>query len=308
MGQRPNKSIRFMWRASRNLVCAFPSGRRRLFPLQALSRNFGRGDADYAIRVFLHHYRQLDAAGFRSARRVLEVGPGRNLGTALLMWVLNRRRSGRDVTVVLWDVFSNMSVARADLQGVAQSLLEVPALHDLAREIDHLALVLDLKAVRDGDTMPDIRYLIQPLAQFAESVGAERFDLIYSQAAIEHIWDIESFWTTIIGLTAIGGWHRHRIDLADHGRRETNYIEMLEWSPLAYWLTMRFVPGAINRWRASMHLDFIQRQGMTVKSVQREMRPALPVPRNRIHATFRNLANSDLRTTALDLVAVRASG
>ena len=110
-----NKSIRFMWWTSRNLVCAFPPGRRGLFPPHALSLNFGRGDADYAIRVFLQQDRQLDAAGFRSARRVLEVEPGRNFGSALLMWVLNPRRSGRDVVVVLWDVFSNMSVARAYL-------------------------------------------------------------------------------------------------------------------------------------------------------------------------------------------------
>lgn len=308
MRKRLDKSIRFMWRVGRNFVCAFPVGRRWLFPPQALSQRFGRSDADYAIRVFLHHYRQLDSAGFFAARRVLEIGPGRNLGTALLMWALNRRRSGSDVEVVLWDVFPNMSVERTDLQAIAKALLQAPELHDLAREIDHPALVSDMKAVSDGDWIPDIRYAVQPLARFAESVEAERFDLIYSQAAIEHIWDIEAFWTTIVGLTETGGRHSHRIDLADHGRRETNYIEMLEWSPLAYWLTMRFVPGAINRWRASMHLDFIQRQGMKVESVQREIRPALPIPRSRIHAEFRDLADSDLRTTALDLVAVRVSG
>ena len=111
-----------------------------------------------------------------------------------------------------------------------------------------------MKAVRDGDSYPDIRYSVQPLAQFIESIGAERFDLIYNQAAIEHICDIEAFWTMIIGLTVIHGRHSHRIDLADHGRRETNYIEMLEWSQLAYWLMIRFVPGAINRWRALVHL------------------------------------------------------
>ena len=32
---------------------------------------------------------------------------------------------------------------------------------------------------------------------------------------------------------------------------------MLKWSPLGYWLTIRFVSGAINRWRASLSMDFL---------------------------------------------------
>jgi hypothetical protein len=78
--------------------------------------------------------------------------------------------------------------------------------------------------------------------------------LVYSQAAIEHIWYVADLWRAIIGMTKPGSWHSHRTDLADHGCRESNYIEMLEWSPLGYWLTTRFVPGAINRWRASLYM------------------------------------------------------
>ena len=98
------KMARFGWRTSRNLLCVIPVGRRWLFPPQALSERFGRGDADYSIQVFLHHFQQLSGAGFQSAQRILEVGPGRNLGTGLLMWALNRARLGEGVAVVLWDV------------------------------------------------------------------------------------------------------------------------------------------------------------------------------------------------------------
>lgn len=105
------------------------------------------------------------------------------------------------------------------------------------------------------------------------------------------------------GLTEPGGWHSHRIDLADHGRRESNYIEMLQWSRLGYWLTMRFVPGAINRWRACHHLEKLVHEGFAIVSAERTAREALPVPLRSISMEFRNLEEIELRTTALDVVA-----
>jgi hypothetical protein len=87
-----------------------PWGRSLLFPSFSLATDFGPDDADYAISVFLHHYRHLSAAGFRTADKILEVGPGRNVGTSLLMWALNQSLSRREVTVILRDVFPNMVV------------------------------------------------------------------------------------------------------------------------------------------------------------------------------------------------------
>lgn len=296
---------RFMWRTSRNMICVTPLGRSLLFPRHALSSQFGRGDADYAIRVFLHHYRQLDAAGFHAARRILEVGPGRNLGTSLLMWAFNYGRMGQDIQILLWDVFPNMNVTAAALQQVAAALLQSGEFSALCQAVNQQGFAAVITSISNGGLVPHIRYAVQPLAEFSAAIGAARYDLIYSQAAIEHIWDIATFWSTIIELTEIGGWHTHRIDLADHGRRNTNYVEMLEWSPIAYWVMMRYVPGAINRWRASMHLNFIQQAGMKIAYQHEEQRPELPVPHARLHAAFSNLADADLRTTALDLVAVK---
>jgi hypothetical protein len=204
-----------------------PWGRSLVFPSQSLTIHFGGGDADYALRVFLRHFRQLSAAGFRTADKILEVGPGRNLGTSVLMWALNH--AANDVT------------------------------------------------------------------------------LVYSQAAIEHVWNIADFWLGIIGLSKAGGYHSHQIDLADHGRRETNYIEMLERSPIGYWLTNRFVPGAINRWRASTHMTFLAEAGLKILSASRETREVLPITRSRVNRAFRSLDELDLRTTAVDLVALKTT-
>jgi hypothetical protein len=130
-----------------------------------------------------------------------------------------------------------------------------------------------------------------------------RYDLVYSQACIEHVWLIDAFWTKLAGLTVADGWHGHRIDLADHGRRATNYIEMLQWPDWAYWMTMRFVPGAINRWRAADHLAKLQGLGFEILFQAGEANRPLPLSRSRLARQFRNLSETELRTTALDLVA-----
>jgi len=289
------------------MLCITPWGKNVLFPSQSLADRFGRSDADYAVRVFMHHQRQLFDAGFPGANKVLEVGPGRNVGTSLLIWALNYSRFGTVVTMILWDVFPNMVVDANALRKAARSLLDSPTFQVVLDALPNDGIDRILGMVARGDLMPDIRYHVQTLTELIAAGEAKDVALVYSQAAIEHIWGITDLWRAIIGLTKPGGWHSHRIDLTDHGRRETNYIEMLEWSPIGYWLTMRFVPGAINRWRASEHLEFIVQSGLKILSINRETRDTLPILRTRIDRRFRSLDELDLRTTAIDLVAVETT-
>lgn len=300
------KAARFIWRFGRNMICVTPWGRNRIFPAESLANRFGRGDADYAIGVFMHHQRQLAAAGFPGGARILEVGPGRNLGTSLLMWAQNDSQMGRPVSVYLWDVFPNMVVNADTLAEVAGTLLESPMLKEVSTALPDIHIEHTLSKIAQGNITPDIRYRVQSLSALLASGEAKELELVFSHAAIEHIWHVDKFWTALIGLTKSGGWHSHRIDLADHGRRETNYIEMLEWSRLGYWLTMRFIPGAINRWRASDHRSFIFRNGLKILSENREMREKLPIPRNQINRCFSLLDDVELRTTAVDLVGVKS--
>ena len=299
------KAERFAWRVARNALCITPWGRNLLFPSQTLANCFGRGDADYALSVFLHHYRQLSATGFRSADKILEVGPGQNLGTSVLMWALNHSRAAGMVTVILWDVFPNMIVDANAVQEAARALLDSPVFHDVQKALPDDRMDQILGAIARGELLGDIRYRVQPLPELIAAGEANDVTLVYSQSAIECIWNVADFWRAIIGLTKAGGWHSHRIDLSDHGRRETNYIEMLEWSPIGYYVTMRFIPGAINRWRASTHMTFLAEAGLKILSASRETREVLPIPRSRINRMFRSLDEVDLRTTAIDLVAVK---
>lgn len=311
-GERPLKPLsakvlRFGWRAARNLLCVTPWGRSLLFPSMSLAARFGRADAEYAVSVFLHHYTQLSSSGFRRAEKILEVGPGRNLGTALLVWALSHARSPGAVTVILWDAFPNMIVDVASLRDTAAGLLASQAFQDVRATLPGDGIDRILGMVAREEVLPDIQYRVESLTQLMASGAAKDVDLVYSQAAIEHIWNVAELWRAIILLTKPNGWHSHRIDLADHGRRDTNYIEMLEWSTVGYWLTMRFVPGGINRWRASQHLDFLGQCGMRVVHAGRETRSFLPIQRSTMDRQFRPLDDVDLKTTAIDVVAQKVA-
>ena len=79
---------------------------------------------------------------------------------------------------------------------------------------------------------------------------------------------------------------------------------MLQWPPLAYWISMRFIPGATNRWRACHHLSKVRSLGMELLSEKRERRESLPVSVNSLSRQFRDLSDDELRTVAIDIVAI----
>jgi hypothetical protein len=94
--------------------------------------------------------------------------------------------------------------------------------HDVQKALPDDRIGQILGAVALGELLPDIRYRVQPLPELIASGEANDVTLVYSHAAIEHIWNIADFWRAIISPTRADGWHSHCIDLADHGRRETN--------------------------------------------------------------------------------------
>jgi hypothetical protein len=296
------KYLRFLWRASRNALCFFPFGQGWLYPPGKLAMRFGRADAAYAWRVYLSHTAHLSKVNFSSAHRVLEIGPGQNLGTSLLWWCRLRSNlsEAETVEIICWDVFKNASPEKDGFwPSLAKELIDQTPDETSISGMDVL-----LNSVAAGIEKPAISYWVGPLADFAAK-GGGRYDFIYSQAAIEHVWFINEFWEVMSVLTAPGGWHSHRIDLADHGRRESNYIEMLEWSKMAYWCTQRFTPGAVNRWRANDHIKKMEALGLEILFENKELREKLPVKKNQLAMSWPDYQECELLCTGLDVVAMK---
>ena len=295
---------RLAWRIARNVACAIPGGRSIVLPREYLAARFGRADAAYAWQVFKHHLTNLKAAGFQNASRTLEIGPGRNIGTGLLWWAHNAAALGGTAEVVLWDLYRNTTVdPRTTWPLLAGELLAAIGPETVPEPTPSMRAMLE--EVASGKRHPGIDYRVEGLDALIQHFAPEPFSLVYSHACLEHMWDVGEFWREVPGVTARQGWHSHRIDLADHGRRGSNYVEMLQWSDAMYWVSMRFVPGATNRWRAQQHIDALAERGFTIKLAEREMRPTLPVPVRRLNRRFRTMGEMELRTTAIDLVGVK---
>jgi hypothetical protein len=151
--------------------------------------------------------------------------------------------------------------------------------------------------------VPEITYTVCDSRQLIERYQYRPFELIYSHAALEHAWAIGDTWNALACLTADQGWHSHRIDLADHGRRDSNYIEMCEWPQWAYRITMNNIPGAINRYRAIDHIRSMKELGFEILAESREIQADLPVSRQRLAMPFKSMDALELKTTALNVVA-----
>jgi hypothetical protein len=232
------------------------------------------------------------------------VGPGRNIGNGLLWWTYNATRCKEDAVVLLWDVFPNATIEASSVwEHTAAELLGSKDSRGGGTVRSDPLIVELLKQIAAGQRKPDIQYRVESMPHLLQHCGQQTFDLILSHAVLEHVWRIGDCWRGLAQLTSANGWHSHRIDLADHGRREGNYVEMLQWSTPAYWASMRFVPGATNRWRASRHLAALSHDGFRILRENRLTRPSLPIARARLAREFRRLDELELRTVALDVVA-----
>ena len=45
---------------------------------------------------------------------------------------------------------------------------------------------------------------------------------------------------------------------------------------MGYQLTMRFISGAINRWRANQHIGYLKQMGFDILQVETQVQPQLP--------------------------------
>jgi SAM-dependent methyltransferase len=290
------RSMRLLNRILRNALALTPA-RGVIWPPTALATHFGPNDTFYGAGVFA------DQIGYASANgrdlkptAVLEIGPGRNPYTGLLWNAVS------GATVTLWDVFPNMDLGADAWPRLANELLEdAKAFDRLSPDCKPLARE-GLLAIAEGRREADVRYVVGAIAGLDDPNA--RFDLIYSHSALEHVWNVLRLWADLLTLTKPGGLHVHQIDLSDHGRSE-NFLEMCEYSELEWWLSQRFTPGALNRWRMSDYVTAVETIGFDICAITPLRRKALPTPRARLAKRFRSLPEEDLLTNAMWLMLHR---
>ena len=189
-------------------------------------RPFAAADVDrtiaYAVEVVdrLEHRGRIDWTG----RRILEIGPGPDLTTGAVM--LHRGAASYHAV----DLFDNLDQASADIY---QRLGE-----RLGTTIDESRMQFTRTSFPE---LPDI-------------VGT--YDVIVSNACLEHVADVEGLFRRLRDLAAPGSRMVHHVDAKAHMRwfRDHDPLNHLRYSELVYRSLLSF-DGAPNRLRAT---DFAQ--------------------------------------------------
>ncbi len=136
-----------------------------------------------------------------------------------------------------------------------------------------------------------------------EVIRSSSVDMVYSQACMEHVDNLDFTYQTLYQWLKPGGYMSHEIDFKSHGRaREWNghwgYSDM-EW---------RLIRGArpylLNRQPLATHIELILRAGFHLISENRERTPS-GIRRQELAARFADISDQDLTTCTAFIQAVK---
>jgi SAM-dependent methyltransferase len=205
-----------------------------------------------------------------SGRRVLEIGPGSDLTTGAVM--LSRGAASYHAV----DLFDNRWQAAEGLYA------------RLNQTIDAAVRPEELEFTQT--TFPDLPDL------------AGTFDIIVSNACLEHVADVPSLFRRLRHFAARGGQMVHHIDGQTHMRwfRDHDPLNILRYSDSVYRRFLDF-PGAPNRLRASDYQRFALQAGWSGDIVVGRRTRAGYVSRTRLARRFKRY--DDLEVLTFTLVA-----
>jgi SAM-dependent methyltransferase len=290
----------------------------------------GTDTARYCYSVWLRHLVSAHEMGLDTDPRVVaELGPGDSLGMGLAALlsgadtyygfdVVEYASAPRNRAVLegLVDLFG----ARAPIPGPDEFPNVAPALSSYAFP-SAILTESRLTASLDAARVAEIRRAVDALGGAGGRAGGrvtlayrapwddpsvvepESVDLVFSQAVLEHVDDLDATYDALARWLKPGGHASHQIDFFSHElTREWNghwTIPDFEWKLIrgrrAYLL---------NREPATTHLDLARGSGLDVVGAIRDERPS-EVERVRLAAPFRGISDRDLGTRGLFLVAVK---
>jgi SAM-dependent methyltransferase len=234
-------------------------------------RPFSAADVDRTIRHALEVVDRLQEHGAIdwAGLRVLEVGPGSDLSSGA---VIMSRGAGSYRAVDLFD-----NTGQAD-----------PALYDeLGRR---LGTPVDLA---------DLQFTLATFPALPEVDGA--YDMIVSNATLEHVDDVGGLFASLRRLAAPGARMVHHVDGQTHMRwiKDVDPLNILRYSDQTYARLLDF-PGAPNRLRAEHYVQAAQAGGWGEATIVPDVRADTDyLERTRVARRFRGAATLDLLTFTL---------
>lgn len=273
----------------------------------------GTNQARYCYSVWMRHLIYWSVAKDSIPLRVAELGPGDSLGIGFSALLSGVNEIHFFDVVKYWDTKRNLAIfdelielfrRGEDIPDSAEYPLITPALEDycfpkkiLTADILENSLAANrIKAIRDEIAdidNPKNRFIKYQIPWFrADVVKPESLDLIYSQAVLEHVEDLDNTYHAMHQWLMPGGLMSHSIDFRSHGITPT-------WN--GHWtfgdFEWQIVKGGksflINRQPHSRHIELHSDYGFEIildKPVRDENRLA----QKQMSKRFKGLSDDDL--------------
>ncbi len=177
-------------------------------PVNLRARNVSddaiEADARYGLSTGLSFLNQMGALGLKPANLdILEIGPGTGFGGIAVLVAFGARGVVADRWLAEWEAAYHAPYYRRLAELLAQT----------APDSDY-EKILDLS--KSGGYVQSAIELIHSAAEGLQTATDRRFDIVFSNAVLEHVEDIDRSSQSIFGVTKPGGYGFHQIDFRDH--------------------------------------------------------------------------------------------
>lgn len=276
----------------------------------------GTNSARYCYSVWLRHLVLLHENGMKHKPKIVaELGPGDSIGIGLAALITGAEKyyafdvikhtKLKDNIIILEELIdlfnSRASIPRED------EFPELRPILDCYSFPKHLFnnFYLDKSKIKKikSDLMTGggetIKYIVP--WNGAEKIEANTVDLIFSQAVMEHIIDLENAYQIMYKWLKIEGFISHQIDYKAH---ETHTVWNGHWNYnyLLWKIIMHGRSYPINRLPHSEHEKLIKRAGFDILN-QIKVESNRGMKREILRQPYSDLDNKDLITTSAHIIA-----
>ncbi len=276
----------------------------------------GTSKSRYCYTVWLRHLKLCaeTVPNFSFPKHIAELGPGDSLGIGLAALISGVEHyyafdviaySDLEKNLVIFDELVELFKNTAALPDNEEFPRVKPFLknYDFPKILDsaHLENALApqrLKRIRDSlievNSKSSVIHYCAPWSD-SKLVRESSLDLIYSQAVLEHVDDLDSTYLSMYKWLKDGGVVSHQVDFKCHGLATTwdGHWAIPEWQ----WKIIRGKrPYLINRSPVSDHRNYLTKYGFkSLKEISVEETSS--IDRSQLASAFQNFSDEDLKTS-----------
>lgn len=282
----------------------------------------GSVSARYCYSVFLRHLSFLHACGLPTRHDSIgELGPGDTIGISLMGLLLGASRV-EALDVVRYANNTRNARILADLVELLRDRAPIPDEQEFPEVYPRLPDYGFLSFLDDGNhrAAPDpgrIEAIAAALRGEPSDVGIQYYvpwqecwartspgvAFVISQAALEHVEDIEAVHRSLAAGLRIGGIVSHVIDFKSHDMTAT-WDGHLQYGDLTWRLVKGRRPYLLNRRSPADHLRAMEASGFEVVRTWRAIVPPT-LTRSGLPTRFRDWSDEDRSTTTMVVVGRR---